>query len=83
MMRQWWEDYGEEKIRLDTAWRDEHYPGRSLARLDTPIEHKRMASKYAHRMVARREGVEDELPDDFDDIDGDEVEYDSQEGDFE
>lgn len=76
---QWWEDYGVEKGRLDDEWRDEHHPGQDIATLDTPGIHRLKARKFAHRMVARREGLEHLLPDDFDEIFGDEDELAKQE----
>lgn len=78
---QWWRDFGTEKTRLDEEWRDQFYPGIPLARLfdQVPKIHKLKASKHAHRMVARREGREDQLPVDFDQVQGEEAMYSSEE----
>lgn len=63
---QWWADYNTKYLELATAWAAIHFPGFHIRHLRVPGLCKYQAAKWAHRLVARRAGLEHELPADHD-----------------
>jgi hypothetical protein len=66
--RMWREDRNQKLSELGQIWAAQNHPGIPIRHLDPPADLRFQAAKYAHRLVARRAGVEDQLPPNHDTV---------------